>query len=201
MFVYIINVIGMYNIKGVNMSKEYTQQEIYDAIVMGLSDYLDLARIGLRSHWNSLSQSEKWAAGRALAALSDVKKAPQTYFSRETTWNDWQSRAEKYKAEKKLPSLGYAYYIVQDPTGIVSTKVAPAFANNNELYNKFYRFCHLIQKWEYARTSRSRTESGVAVLYSHDIMSAVNQVHTVVNIKKSNPIIRPIKEMLHSLQK
>ncbi|MBQ8256061.1 MAG: hypothetical protein IJY99_03810 [Alphaproteobacteria bacterium] len=183
------------------MPTEYTQQEVLNAMVVGLSDYLDLARIGLRGRWNSLSQSEKWAAGRALVALSDVKKAPQTYFSRATTWNDWQSRAEKYKAEKDLPSIGHAYYMVQDPTGIVWNQVASAFAYNAEMGKKFYHFCRLIQKWEYARTSRSHAESGVAVLYGHDIVSAANHVHQVANIKKSNPIIRPIKEMLHSLQK
>ena len=185
------------------MPIEYTRQEILEAIKSGMSDYLEMARIGVRQRWKGLSQSEKWAAGRALVAWSDVAKNPAKYFSRAATSNSWNSRAEQYYQEhsKDMPNVHFAYYIVPDPTGIVWNQVQAAFAYNPELGKKFSRFCNLVQKWEYARTARENAEHGVAALYGNDIVKMSLAVRKILNLKKSNPMIRPIKEMFHSLQK
>lgn len=181
--------------------KEYEKQEVLNAINLGLTDYLEMARIGLRNRWKSLSVSEKWAAGRALVALSDIKKNPTKYFSRVATYDAWKQRADNYAKEKKLPSTTHAYYIVPDPTNVVWNNVAPAFIYNVEHGKRFYRFCQTVQKWEYARTAHAFAEDGVATLYGYDIVNMAKSSHRYVDLKKTNPMIRPIKEMFRSFSK
>lgn len=183
------------------MPIEYTKKEILDAINLGMADYLEMARMGLRSHWKGLSQSEKWAAGRALVVLADVKKNPAKYFSRATTHDAWKGRANAYAKEKNLPSSSFAYYIVPDPTNVVWNDVAAAFIYNAEHGKRFYNFCQMVQKWEYAHTAHAYAEDGIAALYGYDIVNMTRASHRYIDLKKTNPMLRPIKEMFNSFQK
>lgn len=181
------------------MSCRYTEKDIYVAAGSGFANLKKLARADLKKRWKTLSREQKFAAGRALVFMDDVATKPAKYFSRANTQDAWRFRAEYFAGQKNLDDIADAYYIVENPQGIVSNKAAAAM--QGELGHEFYRFCNAVQNWEYDRTSNKDIYRATAPKFANEIVEMSKRYQELVAISQTNPLLRPIKQLLHNFQR
>ena len=172
------------------MYKTYKEQEVREAIKVGLKSLTDLARVRIKSIWKNMDLQQRCNAARSLVFMEQVAKNPDLYFSRETTEAAWNQRAIEYAQQKKLHDLSSAYYIVQDPTGIVWNKATSVFFNGNGA--EYYRFCRAVQQWMY---------DGHSDTYAKEIVENAKKYKSKLAIESANCFARPFVEMAQSFQK
>ncbi len=181
------------------MPYRYKAEDIYVAVGSGFMNLKKLARAGLQKRWKTLTREQKFAAGRALVFMDDLAADPAKYFSRANTQDAWRFRAEYFAGQKNLDDIADAYYIVEDPQGIVANKAAAAM--RGELGHEFYRFCNAVQHWEYDRTSNKDCYRMGAPKFAAEIVKKSKQYQTLVDIQNTNPLIRPIKQLVYNFQR
>ena len=182
---------GVMITKGVGvMYKTYKEQEVRSAIKIGLKSLTDLARVRLKTRWKIMGLKERCDAARSLVFMEQVAKNPDAHFSRESTEKAWIKRAREYANSKNLKDINSAYYIVQDPTGIVWYKAKPAFFDGNGC--DYYNFCKSVQQWMY--DTRSDT-------YAKEIVENAKKYKSRLAIESANCIARPFVEMQQAFQK
>ena len=76
------------------MYKTYKEQEVREAIKVGLKSLTDLARVRIKSIWKNMDLQQRCNAARSLVFMEQVAKNPDLYFSRETTEAAWNQRNE-----------------------------------------------------------------------------------------------------------
>ena len=172
------------------MYKTYKEQEVREAIKVGLKSLTDLARVRIKSIWKNMDLQKRCDAARSLVFMEQVAKNPDLYFSRETTEAAWRKRAVEYADAKGLRDFSSAYYIVQDPTGIVWNKATSVFFNGNGA--EYYRFCRAVQQWMY---------DGHSDTYSKEIVENAKKYKSKLAIESANCFARPFVEMAQSFQK
>ena len=172
------------------MYKEYKEQEVRSAIKSGLKSLTDLARVRLKTRWKNMELKERCDAARSLVYMEQVAKNPDAYFSREATEAAWHQRAAEYAQQKKMNDLSSAYYIVQDPTGIVWYKAIPAFFDGNGA--AYHNFCKSVQQWMY--DTRSNT-------YATEIVENAKKYKSELAVESANCFARPFVEMQQAFQR
>lgn len=182
--------------------QKLSDEQIYAAIKSGFKDFQYLARAGVKKAWVKMTVADRYAAGRALANIGDVARSPEKYFSRENTQKDWQFRLETYSREHNL-ELGsiHALYFVYSPMDIVWDDAVDAFKNNPDLHRQYYNFCKAVQNWEYDRTSRYIVTRENAYKFADKIVRDAQNLAVLAQIQKSNPLVRPLKRMVYSVQR
>jgi len=147
---------------------------IYGAIKSAFSEFYNLARIGLRKRWKSLTPVERAQAARSLVFMKELATNPAKYFSRANTGAAWVKRANDFAEQhNSVPAnMHHAYYIVHGPKEIVAEKARAAWIYNADIANMFYRFCKMVQDWEYKRTSPEDKEFFEAKRVAEDIVNA-----------------------------
>lgn len=181
------------------MSCRYTEKDIYVAAGAGFLNLKKLARADLKKRWKALTREQKFAAGRALVFMDEVAANPAKYFSRANTQDAWRFRAEYFASQKSLDDIADAYYIVEDPQGIVANKASAAV--HGELGHEFYRFCNAVQHWEYDRTSNKDVYRAGAPKFAMDIVERSKRYQDLVAISQANPLLRPIKQLVYNFQR
>lgn len=179
-----------------DLYKKYTEAEVYVAMKEFFSSLQVLVRADLRQRWKRLGRQERYAAGRSLVFLNQVIKSPEVFFSRKDTEADWQARAYEWASEKKT-DMTAAYYVVQDPAGVVAGAVEKA-TQHHDLWRNLYKFCHFAQRWEYERTSSKPGQRQMSEEAARRIVQMAKQFKTQANVCQSNPLVRPIKELFCS---
>lgn len=175
------------------MKKEYTEAEIYAAIKSGFENLRLLAREDLKKRWKVMEVSQKYDAGRSLVVMGDVAKNPENYFSRAKTQEAWIGRAEAYANEKNLDSMEYAYYIVQNPQGIVSN--AAKNAMQARLNGEYACFCDDVQQWEYDRTSPKGAYRCLAKVSAERIVNKAKKYQNMVDAELANPVKKYVRKL------
>jgi hypothetical protein len=177
--------------KGVGiMYKTYKEQEVREAIKVGLKSLTDLARVRIKSIWKNMDLQKRCDAARSLVFMEQVAKNPDLYFSREATESAWNQRAMEYAQQNKLHDLSSAYYIVQDPTGIVWNKATGVFFDGNGA--EYYRFCRAVQQWMY---------DGHSDTYATEIVENANKYKSELAVESANCFARPFVEYARLFQK
>lgn len=180
------------------MQHEYNEQCIYNAVRTGFANLKKLARMDVMKRWRAMDKSDRYAATRALVFMDGVAENPRLYFARVHTQNAWRFRAECFASQKQLDDIAEAYYIVEDPQGIVWNRARGAM--RGELGQEFYRFCNAVQQWEYDRTSNRPVYRANAPKYAEEIVKKSKQYQTMVDINSANCLMRPIKQLLYQIQ-
>ncbi len=180
-----------------DMYKKYTEAEVYVAIKRGFDALYQLSRAELKKDWKKFDVAQKYSVGRGLVQLRDVAKQPGQSFSRVATGEQWRQRAREWATAKGV-DVSFAYYIVEDPAMIVQNKVEPAFGamRNNDLFREYIKFCELVQKWEYRRTSEKN--ACAADMIAQELVAKAERFVKLMEVKNSNCLVRPIKELLCS---
>ena len=172
------------------MYKTYKEQEVREAIKVGLKSLTDLARVRLKTRWKNMELKERCDAARSLVYMEQVAKNPDAHFSRESTEKAWIERAREYAQQKKLHDLSSAYYIVQDPTGIVWYKAIPAFFDGNG--RDYYNFCKSVQQWMY---------DGHSDTYATEIVENAKKYKSELAVESANCFARPFVGYAQLFQK
>lgn len=183
------------------MQKKYNETDIYNAIKSGFANLRILARADIKRRWKTLSRDQKYAAARSLVYIDGVANNPANFFAPENTARDWHARAEKFAREKALTGqdAASAFYIVQDPKGIVYNTAGNAIWG--VLNPDFFNFCAAVQAWEYDRTSNKAFIRAGADRFAANILDMSKRFAALVAIQRANPIVRPFKEMAFAMQK
>ena len=177
--------------KGVGiMYKAYKEQEVRSAIKVGLKSLTGLARVRVKSIWRNLNLQDRCAVGRSLVFMEQVAKNPDLYFSREATEMAWHQRAMEYADLNNLKDINSAYYIIQDPTGIVWNKATSVFFNGNGA--EYYRFCRAVQQWMY---------DGHSNTYAKEIVEDAKMYKNQLAIESANCVARPFVEIKQMFQR
>ena len=156
----------------------------------GFGTLAALARVRLKKRWKSMDLEHRCAAARALVYMEQVAKNPDNYFSRSMTEKAWRERARKYAESKKMADIRGAYYIVQDPTGIVWYSAMPAFFDGNGV--EYYSFSKDVQQWMY---------DGFSDTYAAKIAKEVKEYKKMLASESASCIARPFVEMRQAFQK
>ena len=172
---------------------------IYAQLKIALFNYYYLARADLKKRWKSLSKVERREAVGGLRYLEDAFKNPAKYFSRAQTQSSWNNRAVQYAADKKLQNLGDAFYIVHGPKEKFIENVKQAIYSH-DLYSALYQLAGNAQNWEYDRTSVHDYLRHQADKFSDEIVKAAKNTQQIVDIMESNPVVRPLKQIVYNLQ-
>ena len=172
------------------MYKTYKEQEVRSAIKVGLKSLAGLARVRLKTRWKAMNLKERCDAARSLVFMEQVAKNPDAYFSRESTEKAWIERALEYAHLNDLKDVNSAYYIVQDPTGIVWNKAMGVFFDGNGA--EYYRFCRAVQQWMY---------DGHSDTYSKEIVENAKKYKSKLAIESANCFARPFVEYAQLFQK
>jgi hypothetical protein len=176
---------------GINMTYQaYTEQDIRNAMAVGLDSLTKLARVKLKTRWKQMSLKERCDAARALVNMNAVAKKPEDYFSRAATQQAWNKRANEYAQEKNLKDVSGAYYIVQDPTGLVWDSATGAFFDGNG--SDYYNFCRLIQNWEY---------NNIKGVYADEILNLAKVYTNKLELVSANGFARPFVEIKQAFQR
>ncbi|MBQ8294738.1 MAG: hypothetical protein IJX89_05130 [Alphaproteobacteria bacterium] len=183
------------------MQNKYKETDIYNAIKSGFANLRILARADIKRRWKTLSREEKYAAARSLVYIGGVANNPAKFFAPENTARDWYVRAETFAREKSLDGkdVASAFYIVQDPKGIVYNAAGNAIWG--ELNIELFNFCAAVQGWEYDRISNREFIRDGADRFAANILDMSKRFASLVSIQRANPILRPFKEMAFALQK
>lgn len=166
------------------MYKHYKANDVDKMAAVGLKALTDLARVRLKTCWEKMSLSDKCAAARSLVYMEQVAKNPKLYFSRENTEAAWHQRALDYAQQKKLHDLSGAYYIVQDPTGIVWHNARYSFFNGNGA--DYYNFCKSVQQWMYDNNSQT---------YATQIVDNATKYQNMLATESASCFMRPFVKM------
>ncbi len=174
---------------------------IYSSIQGAFSEFYNLARMGLKKRWKSLKREEKFAAARSLVFMRDVATNPAKYFSRANTGAAWVKRANDFATEHRFSpaNMHHAYYIVLAPKDIVIDKAQAAWIYNADIAKMFYRFCSMVQDWEYKRTSDENKEFCMANKVAEDIVMASKRYTAFRKTEEPNKFQAWIKKNLRSL--
>lgn len=185
------------------MTQVSKEEKIYSEIKACFANFQKLARISLQRHWKGMGRAERYAAMRGFVQFADLIENPAKYFSRATTEKAWRARVDEYVTKQRLlPRESFnAYYIVQDPKGLVMDMVGDAFHGGVELYRLFYVFCESVQTWEYNRTLKTGLADANAERCEREIVSTAKRIKALADIHSANPLARPIKQFLYELQK
>lgn len=184
--------------KATEILKKDSVEYVYEQIRQMLFNCLVLARADVVRLWGKMSYNQRREAIKALLVMENVAKQPEIYFSREKTWAAWKQRADEYTKQKNIKDTGFAYYIVQDPKGIVCHAAAGAMtAKMNQTY---YNACDLVQKWEYARTNPTESRAYEAMQYAKGIEKKNKELAAMANVVQSNCFVRPFRQLAYSIQ-
>ena len=180
-----------------------TQKEIdiYSSIQGAFVEFYNIARLGLKKRWKSLTQKERVAAARSLVFMRELATNPAKYFSRANTGADWAKRAYDYAQAHGIKDVYHAYYIVPAPTDVVYEKAGAAWICNPESYKVFYRFCLDVQNWEYGRTSEQNSERYLADVLSESIVKTAKICAAVRKANEPNKAQQFIQRKFKSLSK
>lgn len=172
---------------------------IYAQVKIALFNYYYLIRADLKKRWKNLTKVERREAVGALRYLENVFKNPSKYFSRATTQEAWNNRATEYAKEKSI-SVTDAFYIVHGPREQFIENVKNA-CYSHELYSDLYKIAGVIQNWEYDRTSLRPYIRENSDKFAEEIVNVARKTQKIVDIMESNPLVRPLKQLMNNLQR
>ena len=185
-----------------NLIRRYPQMTsdlVYNDIKRALFNYYVLIRADLKKRWKTLPKIARRDAVVALRYLEGVFNNPKKYFSRADTQGDWNNRAVEYAKENDIGAVD-AFYIVHGPREQFAENVKNA-CFSSELYHNLYKLAGLIQNWEYDRTSNLEYVRGNAPRFADEIKKTAQHTQQVVDITDSNPLVRPLKQLLYNFQR
>ena len=172
---------------------------IYAQMKIALFNYYYLIRADLKKRWKNLTKEERREAVGGLRYLEGVFKNPAEHFSRAATQNAWNNRAVKY-AKDKCIGVADAFYIVHGPREQFIENVKNA-CYSHELYSDLYKLAGLMQNWEYDRTSLQLYIRENSDKFAKEIVNVARKTQKIVDIMESNPLVRPLKQMVHNFQR
>lgn len=181
------------------MEQKLDENKVYDAVKAAFRNLHVLVREELKKHWKTMNRESRYAAGRALVFMAEVEKNPAAYFSRVGTEKDWVSRAKQFATQRGVDDIADAFYIVQDPKGVVWNHAMAAL--RGDLAGEYYRFCADVQDWEYKRTSkiphvRALTEKSV-----DEIMKKSKKFQKKADLQKANVVLKPFVYVTQQFQR
>lgn len=172
------------------MNNKYKEADVRNVIKKGLKTYTDLARVRVKTRWKNMVLQERCAAARSLVFMEQVAKNPDAYFSRAATEEAWSKRAKEYAYKKGFKDFEFAYYIVDDPTGVVMKHASGTFFDgNNSDYNDF---CFAVQQWMY---------DGHSDTYSAEIVKMAKHAEIALEYESTKCFMRPIVVMQQVFQR
>ena len=180
------------------MQRKYKEQDVYVAIKSGFANLKMLARDELKKRWRTMAFADRCAAARALKFMDAVAANPEKYFSRAHTQDAWRFRAEYFASDKNLDDMADAYYLVEDPQGIVCNRVAAAM--HGTLAQEYRRFCNAVQQWEYDRTSNKPAFRKGAPGFAREIVEKSGRYQALADINRANVFVRPFKQIIYQFQ-
>ena len=169
-------------------------RNIHSQVSKGLYAFKNVAHDDVVGRWAKIPQKQRCEIARAMLLMESAAKKPANYFSYARTYNQWQARANKFKAVYGINDDKIAMDAVTNPAEEFVAKVDFVWTNQNlaEMYKKF---CELIYLWEYAR--KSEQENDIVDLYETAISFNVDAItEHLAEIKKKQCIVQKIKSIL-----
>ena len=166
--------------------------EVYDLIKSGFRGLRYVMREDLKKHWKQMTKQEQYTAARSLALLNHIAKKPEKYFARKYTQAAWNMRAKEYANQAGLRECLGAFYIVQDPVGIVYYDVSNGLCKYVSCLRTLYNFSREVQDWEYSRTSSSAC---CANIYAENIVDFEKKISAKVSKVKPGLIKRKLLQL------
>ncbi len=169
-------------------------RNIHSQVSKGLYAFKNAAHDDALGRWAKIPQKQRYEIAHAMLLMESAAKKPVNYFSYARTYNQWQARANKFKAVYGINDDKIAMEAVTNPAEEFVAKVNFVWGNQNlsEMYKKF---CELVYLWEYAR----KTEQKDSVLDVYEIaisfgVGAINEY--LAEIQKNQCAMQKIKTML-----
>lgn len=172
---------------------------IYAQMKIALFNYYYLIRADLKKRWKILTKEERREAVGGLRYLEGVFKNPDAHFSRAATQDAWNNRAVKYAKDKCIGVVD-AFYIVHGPREQFIENVKNA-CYSHDLYSGLYKLAGCIQNWEYDRTSQQAWVRSGAQKFADEIANTARETQKIVDVMESNPLVRPLKQMVYNFQR
>ena len=122
-------------------------KELQEQIKSGLMAYYLVAKYDLKKRWKSMDKQHKFASARSLTKMWNVAVNPEHHLSKADTEGAWRARAAEYAKEYNITPEWEAFYIVQDPIGLILGATQSAYVQ--PLASDYYHFLNSIQKYEY----------------------------------------------------
>lgn len=157
-------------------NKIYTEQQVRGIVKEGFWDLRCIIRQNVKKQWKKMTKSEQYAAARSLALLNHVAKKPEMYFAPEYTSAQWEARAKEYAKKEGWQDWVLAYYVVEDPTGIVYGDVLKGVAGDASDLNLLYNFSGDVQAWEYSRAFSGQIASANEKRNAKKVIEFRNQI-------------------------
>lgn len=172
---------------------------IYAQMKIALFNYYYLIRADLKKRWKILTKEERREAVGGLRYLEGVFKNPAAHFSRAATQDAWNNRAVEYAKSKGIGVVD-SFYIVHGPREQFIENVKNA-CYSHELYSDLYKLAGLMQNWEYDRTSLQLYIRENSDKFAKEIVNVARKTQKIVDIMESNPLVRPLKQMVYNFQR
>ena len=169
-------------------------RNIHSQVSKGLYAFKNAAHDDAVGRWAKIPQKQRCEIARAMLLMESAAKRPANYFSYARTYNQWQTRANKFKSEYGINDDKIAMGAVTNPAEEFVAKVDFVWTNQNlaEMYKKF---CELIYLWEYA--CKSEQENDIVDLYEKAISFNVDAItEHLAEIKKKQNVVQKIKSIL-----
>ena len=169
-------------------------RNIHSQVSKGLQAFKDMAHNDAVGRWDKLTQKQRYEIAHAMLLMESAAKKPANYFSYARTYNQWQARANKFKAGYGINDDKIAMDAVTNPAEEFVAKVDFVWTNQNlaEMYKKF---CELIYLWEYAR--KSEQQDNVIDVYETAISFNVDTItEYLAETKKKQCVLQKIKTRL-----
>ncbi len=168
-------------------------QQVIDSIKDALHAFYEVARGKTKGRFAKLPRMQRYQAARALNVLRDVADCPEKYFSRAATEADWAMRAQEYAGRKSVNPQWAAYYIVQNPAGVVTEKVDAAFIGEGVLCNRFAILCDQILHWYYDSTSKDPRDISRAAMAAKEIFEIGRDIRKQADIMREGQVMYYLK--------
>ena len=185
-----------------NLIRRYPQMTsdlVYNDMKKALFNYYVLIRADLKKRWKNLPKMARRDAVVALRYLEQVFNDPKKYFSRADTQASWNNRAVEYAKAKGITAVD-AFYIVHSPRDQFAENVKNA-CYSSEFYRELYKLAGLMQNWEYDRTSNRASFRDNAPRFANEIKKTAERTQKLVDIMDSNPLVRPLKQLVYNFQR
>lgn len=159
-------------------------KELQEQIKSGLMAYYLVAKHDLKKRWKSMDKQHKFASARSLTKMYEVAVNPEHHLSKADTEGAWRARAAEYAKEYNITPEWEAFYIVQDPIGLILGATQSAYIQ--PLASDYYHFLNSIQKYEYLGQEDYLKKS-----YAAQVVERATEIRNIARIKSErNPLKR-----------
>lgn len=175
----------------------YSEDVVYSAISSSLRSLRLLARILLKRRWASMSYSEKYEAGRALAVLNILSGDPEKYFSNHETHVSRRENATSQNVNRS--DMYMSVFAVDSPVFKFHTETSALYSHSKNFSQTFIRFVRIVYLWERDRFSPDPVNCAHANKCAKSIVDFSKSLERAVEMHSQSPFVEKIKKFYYNI--